>query len=63
MQSERRNDRGSIRLVLSLNHKRLDVWKLAIELVTEIYQLTERFPKSETYGIQSAQAGISLGFI
>jgi len=49
--------------MLSLNHKKLDVWKLAIELVTEIYQLTERFPKSETYGIQSAQAGISLGFI
>jgi len=31
----------------------LDVWKLSIELVKSIYQLTNKFPTSETYGLTS----------
>jgi four helix bundle protein len=34
-------------------HKDLDVYKLSIELVTEIYQLTASFPKEEMYGLTS----------
>jgi len=34
-------------------HKDLEVWKKSIELVTEIYQITNDFPKEETYGLTS----------
>lgn len=33
------------------SHQDLDVWKLAIELVTKIYKVTGNFPKSELYGL------------
>lgn len=34
-------------------HKDLDVWKKTIELVTNVYQLTQSFPKEELYGLTS----------
>ncbi|MGO9016407.1 MAG: four helix bundle protein [Dissulfurispiraceae bacterium] len=34
-------------------HKKLDVWCESVALATHIYRLTERFPKSETYGLAS----------
>jgi four helix bundle protein len=34
-------------------HKDLDVWKNSIDFVTDIYKLTETFPKSEYYGLTS----------
>jgi four helix bundle protein len=44
------------------SHKDLDVWKLSIELVVDIYKLTETFPKSELYGITSQirRAAVSI---
>jgi len=33
--------------------KQLTVWQRAIELVKEIYLVTEKFPKSELYGLVS----------
>jgi four helix bundle protein len=43
-------------------HKDLDVWKLSIELVTEIYQATSQFPKEEVFGLtnQMRRAAISV---
>lgn len=35
------------------HHKDLDVWKRSIKLVTEIYKVTETYPKSEIYGLVS----------
>lgn len=35
------------------SYKELDVWKKAINLVTDIYKTTDDFPKSEIYGIIS----------
>lgn len=35
--------------MLSLNHKKLDVWKLSIEVTCDIYSLTELFPKKEIF--------------
>lgn len=32
-------------------HHDLDVWKKAIDFVTEIYKVTESYPKSEQYGL------------
>lgn len=36
-----------------MNHKDLDVWKLSINLVTDVYELTDSFPDSEKYGLIS----------
>ena len=44
------------------NHKDLEVWKKAIEFVTEIYSITASFPKSELYGLTSQirRASVSI---
>ena len=34
-------------------HKDLDVWKLSIDFVTEIYTITKGFPKEEQFGLVS----------
>ena len=34
-------------------HKDLDVWKLGIELVEEVYKLCEKYPNDEKFGIVS----------
>lgn len=35
------------------SYKDLLVWQKAVNLVSEIYELTEKFPKSEIYGLAS----------
>ena len=42
--------------------KKLNVWILAINLVTEIYKTTESFPKTETYGLtnQMRRCAVSI---
>jgi four helix bundle protein len=32
-------------------HKKLNVWKKAVELSILVYEITESFPKSELYGL------------
>jgi four helix bundle protein len=34
-------------------HKDLEIWKLGIELVIEIYEITKNFPKDELYGLSA----------
>jgi len=43
-------------------HKDLDVWKDAIDLVTEIYRLTANYPESERFGLisQMRRAAVSV---
>ena len=43
-------------------HKKLDVWKESVALATEIYKITNNFPKSEIYGIvsQMRRAAVSV---
>ncbi|WP_320053586.1 four helix bundle protein [uncultured Acetobacteroides sp.] len=36
-----------------MTHKDLDVWKLSMGLVVDVYQLTDGLPKSETFGLTS----------
>lgn len=38
---------------MGANYQKLIVWQKAIDLVSEIYRLTEEFPKKEIYGITS----------
>lgn len=43
-------------------HKKLDAWKLSMDLVIDIYRETEKFPDRERYGIvdQMRRAAISI---
>ena len=34
-------------------HKKLELWKEAVELVVTIYEITNKFPKEEEYGLKS----------
>ncbi len=36
-----------------MNHKDLEVWKTAMEMVTEVYKLSDLLPKSEEFGLKS----------
>lgn len=48
--------------MLKLSHKNLDVWKTSVAFVSEIYKLTENFPKTKLYGIvnQIRRASVSI---
>lgn len=48
--------------LLKLNHKILDVWHLAIKLVSIIYSITSKYPKSEVFGLtsQTRRAAVSI---
>ena len=43
-------------------HKKLDVWKMSIELVVEVYRLTEALPDTEKYNLvsQMRRAAVSI---
>jgi four helix bundle protein len=43
-------------------HKDLIVWQKAMDLVEEVYELTDRMPKSEIYGLTSQirRAAVSI---
>ncbi|MGQ0693993.1 MAG: four helix bundle protein [Nitrospiraceae bacterium] len=43
-------------------HKDLDVWQRSMELTTEIYAITRRFPKEELYGLtmQARRSAVSI---
>lgn len=45
-----------------MTHKNLEAWKEAISLTTEIYKLTQNFPKDELYGItnQIRRSAVSI---
>ncbi len=48
--------------MLELNHKNRDLWKVGIKFVIFIYEITEKFPKSELYSItnQIRRAAVSI---
>ena len=43
-------------------HKDLEIWKIAIDMVTKIYAITKEFPKEEIYGLtnQIRRAAVSV---
>lgn len=66
--------RGLLGLVLSFyftsiskqkdmkTHKDLDVWKKSVDFVTDLYKVTQDFPKEELYGLtsQMRRAAVSI---
>lgn len=45
-----------------MDHKKLDVWKKAMDLVEEIYRVSKEFPANEQYGLtnQIRRAAVSI---
>ena len=45
-----------------MNHKDLDVWKKAVDFVTFVYQVTQKFPDNERFGLTSQfrRAAVSI---
>lgn len=43
-------------------HKDLEVWKLSMDLVIEVYRRTQNFPKNEVFGLtnQMCRAAVSI---
>jgi four helix bundle protein len=43
-------------------YRDLEIWKISIQLVKDVYKLMEQFPKQEMYGLvsQMRRAGISI---
>lgn len=43
-------------------HKNMDVWKLSMDLVTNVYELTTKYPTEERYGLaqQMRRAAVSI---
>ncbi len=43
-------------------HRKLDAWKLAIQLVTEVYKITKSLPVEETYNLanQMKRCAVSI---
>lgn len=44
------------------NFRNLDIWKNGIELVKQVYQLSEKFPSEEKFGLKSqiTRAAVSI---
>ena len=45
-----------------MTHRNLDVWKLSMDFVVDLYMITESFPNTEKYGLsgQLRRAGVSI---
>jgi four helix bundle protein len=48
--------------MLNLSHKNLEVYKISLILVNEIYSITKKFPREELYGLisQLRRAAVSV---
>lgn len=48
--------------MIKLNHKKLNVYTSSIDLVSEVYKLSETFPNSEKFGLSSQirRASVSI---
>jgi len=45
-----------------VTHKDLDIWKMGLDIVERIYQITGKFPKDEQFGLtsQMRRAAVSI---
>ena len=45
-----------------MEHKKLDVWKVSVDFVVEVYEITKLFPKEELFGLtqQIKRSAVSI---
>jgi len=50
--------------MLDLSHKNMIVWKKGLELIEEVYRITDKFPSEEKFGLisQLRRASVSIPF-
>ena len=48
--------------MLEKPHKKLDVWRMSMDLVTQVYKVTDKFPKEEKFSLadQIPRSAISV---
>ena len=48
--------------MLEKPHKKLDVWRMSMDLVTQVYKVTDKFPKEEKFSLsdQIRRSAISI---
>jgi four helix bundle protein len=49
--------------MLELSHKNLEVWKLSIDLMKEVYKLTSGYPKEEMFNLTSQMRRSSISVV
>ena len=49
--------------MLELSHKKLEVWKLSMEVTKEVYKLTATFPKEELFNLTSQMRRASVSVV
>lgn len=49
--------------MLTLNHKKLQIWEKSLVLVKEIYLLTEKLPLNERFGLSSQMRRASVSIL
>lgn len=49
--------------MIQLSHKKLEVWKRSMDLVSEIYFITNKFPKDELFTLTSQLRRASISII
>ena len=49
--------------MLQVSHKKLEVWKKGMGLVTNIYLITKTFPKDELFGLTSQLRRASVSIV
>lgn len=49
--------------MLNLAHKKLDIWNKSLILVSQVYKLTESFPREEQFGLTSQLRRASVSII
>jgi four helix bundle protein len=59
---EKQSERNNMSINKSRSYRDLEVWKLAVNLVIDLYELTGRFPPSENFGLtnQIRKAAVSI---
>jgi len=45
-----------------MTHTDLDIWKIGVDLVSDIYRLTRTFPKMENYGLASQMQRSAISY-
>ena len=49
--------------MLNLSHKKLDVYKIALQFVKEVYRITRSYPKEEQFVLVTQLRGLLFQYV